>query len=215
MSLAPRPVAIGSAFKCTSLEEANAALHELGWLDSFEKTIEAETKEKIEKIKQQAKERFTLSIDQAEGEPLMITIDDRRAVLVKAVTAWASRHLVDHIEKGARSIKLSHGTIGYRLAPLAVEFAEGCTEKTVVATIEKKSGLVALLSATLNTLISRVALSSLIRLKAELNKDGIKALWQTTTKPIRSAIEKFGIKVTGGEDALYLDPTKHVTAPPA
>jgi hypothetical protein len=212
MSLAARPLALGLSVKCTSLEDVNNILHELGWLDSLEKSIEAETKTKIDKLKELAKERLAFTITDDGGTDVPVNVEQRRADLVKKVTAWADRHLEENLPAGARSITLAQGTIGYRLAPMAVAFNDGCTEKTVIAAVEKKAGLLVLVSATLNTLVSRLPLSSLVRLKTELNKDGIKALWANAKKPVRNALIAFGLKVTGGEDALYLEPTKHVTA---
>lgn len=88
-----------------------------------------------------------------------------------ALVTWCGAKLARHLEEaGAQSLKLAHGVIGTRSAPDAVV----CDEKAVLAAVEKRAGLAALIVGLMKTVLGVVMLGNVIRLKPEVDKTAAK-----------------------------------------
>lgn len=112
-----RPTAIGVEFEIDSLEMADAALHELGWLLHEKEKIEAAAKQAIEDLKETFAARQSLVIDK--GAP-PTTIAERIAALKEKLEEFTTASIKDHL-KGKKSLRLSHGELGLRQQPRVVE----------------------------------------------------------------------------------------------
>lgn len=217
MAVLGRPKALGPELGLKTIDDVDQALHELAWCQHQEAAISAGTKQAIDQLKKDRESLSELKIEatgETEAEPHKTTLGERAAALEEAIKEWAKAHLNEHLAKGSKTLKLPHGEVAYKLQPLAIGYAEGATEKTVVAAIEQKSKLAALaLNLLKKTKLGSFVLSQLVRLTPSLDKDGIKAAWDAAPKS-RATLKGLGIIVTGGDDQVVVAPTKHVTAKP-
>ncbi|MBX3448212.1 MAG: host-nuclease inhibitor Gam family protein [Planctomycetaceae bacterium] len=203
-----RPNALGVDSAITTLDDVNAALHELGWLTQQSAAVDARTKSAIEQLKQTACEKLAVDIG---GQ--RITFADRAAALRTRLEDWCREHLASHLPEGAKTLELSHGRIGTRKAPAAVAFATGETEKSVMSSIDKRAKLQSLLSKLLLTVLGSLTLGRLIRLKPELDKVSIKKAW-AEGKRQQQTLKSVGLSVETERDEFVIEPAAvEVTAP--
>lgn len=206
MAIPSRPAALAAEFTLTSLDDVDAALHELGWCQHRIAAIDAETKAKVEALKTAQEALFALRL--ADEDVPSTTVHRRAEALETALQAWAEEHLQQHLARDSKTLKLAHGDLSLKLQPLAVTLGEGVNEKAVVAAIEKKSKLPSLVANLLKKITLGVfSLQQIIRLTPSLDKDGIKAVWEQFPKN-RGTLKNLGINVTGGSDAIVVSPAK-------
>lgn len=120
----PRPDALGTLVTIDSLDDADLALHEIGWLTQELAQIEAACKQKIEAIKQYFDARKVIKIgDQS------FSLSDRILLLQQAVEAWAADNIRPLLPGDKKTRSLLHGEVGLRRKTLVVEI--GCDENDV------------------------------------------------------------------------------------
>ena len=110
-----RPGALGKDFTVKSIEDCDLVLAEMGWLRAQSETINARLEQRIAALKTEAGAASVVEIDD-----LKILISDRFEVLEGALLKWVLKHGDKHLVGKDRSVKLAHGTIGFRQVPLSV-----------------------------------------------------------------------------------------------
>lgn len=217
MAVLERPKALGPELALKTIDDVDQALHELAWCQHRETAIHAETKQAIDQLKKDREPLSELNIAalaETQAELFKTTLGERSATLEEAIKAWAKAHLTEHLEKGSKTLKLPHGEVAWKAQPLAVDLVEGVKEKAVLAAIDKKTGLLQLVTKFLAKIaLGAFHLGELVRLTPELDKTAIKAAWDAKPKS-RKTLQGLGIRVTGGDDHVVVAPTKHVTAKP-
>lgn len=112
----PRPDALGTVVTITSLDDADKAMHEMGWLAQELAKIEGTCKQKIEAIKQDFDARKIVVIgDQS------FSFSDRILLLEQAVEAWAADNIRPLLPGSKKTRSLLHGEIGLRRKTLVIE----------------------------------------------------------------------------------------------
>lgn len=113
--MAGRPDAIGLTVEIESLDDADAALYELGWLLAEKARIEAKCKQEIEAIKQKYS---NLAVVEVGGKSMPIA--DRIVMLETPLTEWTEEHIREYLA-GKKAKVLQHGELGLRQQPRVVE----------------------------------------------------------------------------------------------
>jgi hypothetical protein len=206
MAATARPQTLDAEFKIESLDDVDAALHELGWCQHREAAIDAETKAKIEAIKtaQSKLKELSFGLD----DEAATTLEKRAATLTAALLKWSDKHLQKHLPKGSKTLQLAHGELSLKLQPLSVVFAEGVKEKDVYAELDRKTKFFALVLNLLKKItLGQFNLSQIIRLKPDINKDALKDAWERNPKS-RGTLKGLGLVVIGGADAVAITPAK-------
>jgi phage host-nuclease inhibitor protein Gam len=202
-----RPGLLGRKFTLTTQEDVNAALHELGWLKQRAEVVEAETKQGISQLKEQAARELMVEID---GETLSCA--DRIAELGDAIEACWRRKAKKWLDPGSESKEFAHGKVGFRRAPDVVAFIGERDERTVLKTFAEKASIRTLIEKWLSAFLGKLRLGEIIRLKYELDKDAIKQAWQTPAK--RAVFKNLGIMVETDRVNVIIEPSKiEVSAP--
>lgn len=206
MACPARPTALSSEFHLQTLDDVDAALHELGWCRHREAAIDADTKARIEALK--SAQGMLKSLKVGDDQTVPTTLADRAAKLEAALVKWGEKHLQKHLEKGSKTLQLPHGEVAIKLQPLAVALAEGVKEKAVYAALDRKTKFLFLLANLLKKITLGVfRLDQIISLKPDLDKNAIKDAWERNPKS-RGTLKSLGLIVTGGEDAVVATPAK-------
>lgn len=201
-----RPTRLGKDFEIKTTEDVDAVLHELGWLDSLEAEVRARLQAAIEKLTAEHTAKLVLTIDDQE-----LTVAHRAASLRSALATWCEANLAEHLKGDAKSLTLSHGTIGTRSLPDCVV----CDDKKVIAAVETKVKLKALIVSWLATKLGAITLAGVIRIKTEVNKVEAKKLWDQGGNVQRS-LQALGVTVETGRCSLVIEPNaQELTAPMA
>jgi hypothetical protein len=107
----------------------------MGWLRSQSDAINARLDQRIVEVKTLAGAASVLEIDD-----FKILICDRFEVLENALLKWVIKHGDKHLVGSKdRSVKLAHGTIGFRQVPLSVTVPKK-TDAAVVESIDTLLG---------------------------------------------------------------------------
>lgn len=165
-----RPEAIGLKINLESIEDVDAALHEMGWLNGRKNQVEADHQAKIEAIKQDAQSKMVVEI---EGKTL--TFDERFEELADAVHEWCAKNLKGHLPPNQKSKKLSHGVLKLRGLPAAVGILEGKKPADVALSLAREAGILAGVDELLAREVDAFPLSKLLVAEFSLAKDAIKA----------------------------------------
>lgn len=166
-----RPEAIGLNISLESIEDVDAALHEMGWLAAKQSQIEGDGQAKIEAIKNEAQARMVVEV---EGQRL--TFKERFDALWGAVHGWCESQLKGVLPLNKRSAKLSHGELKLRALPAAVALIDGKKPADVARGLAREAGILSEIDRLLSeTEIDGVRLSKLLSVEFVLAKDAIKA----------------------------------------
>jgi len=205
-----RPEAIGLVVTVDSVERADAALHELAWLEQRTSVLAANTQSAIDRLITDAQAKAFVEID---GEK--VSLADRQKALLDAVTAWTKANLTDHLPEGSKTLTLAHGELGKQGLPDVLGFAEGETEKTVLAKIQKRAGWPKLLASLVATALGAVTLGCVARIKLELDKVGSKKAWAESPAK-RKSLRSLGIELKTDREEYFVRPNQlEVSAPVA
>jgi hypothetical protein len=208
MSSSSRPGAFGHKITLSTLDDVNAALHELGWLQQTTAVVEAQTKKAVEHLKLNAASKLSVEID---GKA--VKFSDRIKSLHSALAGWCATELAKHLPGEAKSLTLPHGRIGTKSVADAVVYTEGEDEKSVLANITQKAGLKTLIAQWLTHALGAITLGVVIRLKPELDKAAIKEAWSSAT--MRRTLTSLGITVETNRDELVIEPASVEVSTPA
>lgn len=206
--LPERPTALGSAPTLKTIDDVDAALHELSWLGHATVAVEARLKMELDEAKR--RNEFNVSID---GTPL--SPKQRSAELKRAIAAWADEHLRAYLPMGVKTLDLPHGALSLKKQTLSVACREGLEDSDVLKAVEAKVGLVERIVAWLAKVkLGSFLLGQVITLKPQLNKTAIKAAWAANPGG-RRTLTALGLEVHGGDDALHIEPSQYHLARPA
>lgn len=201
-----RPETLGAELKFETLEDVDAALHELGWCRQQSAHAEAMTQAIIERLKADNQGRLAVKIDGTET-----TLAQRAKALEAAIVEWCGAKLASHLaESGSQSLKLAHGVVGTRSLPDVVE----CDDKKVIAAITKKTGLTGLIATLLEKVCGAIRLADVIKLKPEVSKTAAKAAWSTGTRA-QKTLQALGVEVKANRSCWVIEPAAIETAAPA
>lgn len=203
-----RPDALGAHVRLRSLDDVNAALLELGWVEGRIAAIEAETRARIEEVKRHAANQLALEID---GQ--RITCGERAEQLRAALETWAQRHLRKHLPHSRQSLALAHGTIGLARTPPAVGF-DGTDADGVLQRIDARFRFRQRLDEVLATRHGTLTLADVVRLDVDLAKSRIKAAWDSGPER-QKALAAFGLNVATGNKYVIQPTCAELLAPNA
>jgi phage host-nuclease inhibitor protein Gam len=203
-----RPAALGRDPRLKSLAEVDAALHELGWIRARRETLNAEAEAEIAALKQRLAERMSCEI---EGET--VSLAERAEQLERALAHWAERQLPRQLPAGRKSLELAHGRIGVSETPPAVGFRRRCDAASVLAAVERKFHLAALVDRVLAASWGPLTAGDVVRVKTELNKPRIKDAWRGGRER-QQALQALGLDVVSGTQ-FVIEPARVELAAPA
>lgn len=190
-----RPNALGLDFAVGSLEDVDNCLHEIAWLKSFQESIEAPSKAKIEALKTEAQGKMVVEID---GQTC--TIKQRLEALQFALVQWCELSLKDHLPKGKKSLKLSHGELKTRKNEAAVQILDEKTEAEVALEIARTGSLFESVDEMLDQQLvlegeeAGIPFRKLIAVQFVLAKDPIKQEWARRPE-VRELLQSLSISV--------------------
>lgn len=191
----PRPETLGAELQLVSLDDINHALEEMAWLTSFQESIEAPAKVKVEALKTQTQNRLVVEID---GKPQ--TVKQRWEALKAAVLEWCPDNLKDYLPKGKKSLKLSHGELKTRKNEAAVRVLNDQPEDEVALEIARSGELIKAIDELLEHELvlhgksSGIRLRNLIAVQFVLAKDPIKQEWARRPE-VRELLQTLSISV--------------------
>lgn len=200
-----RPETLGAELKFETLEDVDAALHELGWCRQQKAEVDARTQAAVDRMTADSQAKLVVEIA---GQP--VSIADRAKALEAAVVTWCGAKLAGHLaETGSQSLKLAHGVVGTRSLPDVVE----CDDKKVIAAITKKTGLTGLIATLLEKVCGAIRLADVIKLKPEVSKTAAKAAWSTGTRA-QKTLQALGVEVKAIGRAGSSSPQRSRQRPP-
>lgn len=181
------PNHFGAAPKILNEGDLELAVRLIAWLRSRELTVNERTKQAKALIDATAAKDFELQVDDVKT-----TIPDYIAKLWKACLDYSSANR-EQIFGEAKTRTLPHGTLSYAFKPESVAF-EGKENELV----DRLIGELKLRSA-IAELQAKLDKTGFLRLKIELDRDGIKAGVKAGTLKL-STLEKRGIRLERDED---------------
>lgn len=195
-----RPSAVALKPVVASVEDVDAALHEMAWLTAKQKTIEADAEAAAERLKAQAKEKLTVEVD---GQTMSIM--ERWQSLQTAVFAWCDRSLKDALPPNKRSLKLSHGEIKLRAIQATVQTMQGKKPEAVALDLARRADLLAKLDELLQIDLEGIPLRNLLVIQFALAKDAIRDEWMKRTD-VREFLQSCSIFVEEGKEQMTIVP---------
>lgn len=206
----PRPDALGVTISLASVDDVDAALHEMAWLTAKENGISDAARVKIAAITTDAQSKAVVTVEQ---KPL--TIKERWNALAAAVHAWCETSLRAALPKNKRSLDLPHGAIKLRSQPAAVALKDGKTAGEVALNLAQTHGLITSIDKLMKKSIDvvggtgqpvvSVSLNELLSVNIVLNKDAVKDLWAKRPE-IHAFLQSLSISVEAGPDQITVAP---------
>lgn len=178
-------------------EQLNTALQELSQLTSKASELDAECEQKLQEIKSKYASKKVLDDEQT-------TFEVREKELLNAIELYCESNRDELLPAGEKSLRLTHGTIGWRKGKDTIKPIKKESEKTMLDRVVEK--FAAALKALLNrTVISKkIKTADAISVSCSWNKAGLlKSLSENTINP--NDLKPFGFKVVQGEDVFYCD----------
>lgn len=187
-----------------TVAQVDDALREMGALDATKAQVKRDLDQAIAAAKDEARKK--LLTDTADGQ---LPLDDWRARLETAVAAYCEKNRAKLLDGDAKSRKLTHGAIGWRMGQDSIEALEGELD-TVVEEFREK--VLPKLIETLDGLkIHGVSASLFLQVDAAFNLSGLlQAIDQKRVSP--AEVAKLGLQVRPAEDRFYCTPAKHTVA---
>lgn len=183
-----------------SREDLDAALAALVELDTQESQALAELELKLTEVRESFEDRFLVTLDQAENQP----IDTVRTDLMLSIERYCQAHKeVLLLGLNKKSMDLTHGTIGWRAGKDQINELKQ-TEK------QKANGVLAyaftLALTALNgikKIFSKVLLADVVRIDVTWDKQKIlKSVDEGLITP--SQLKKAGLEIVKGVDKFYV-----------
>ena len=119
-------------------DQANEALQEMAYLDAYARSVQARAACKMKRIQDAANAMCVLKVGNRK-----VPCGDRSQALGAALKVYAQTHRPELKEADgkriARSVKLTHGKIGWAKGRDAVVVSKGCTAKDVKQALESIS----------------------------------------------------------------------------
>jgi hypothetical protein len=210
MAAADRPAVLGRELALKSEADVNAALHELGWLQQQSAAVDADTKQAIEQLKEQAARELTLDVDNEE-----VTFATRIDSLTTAIERFLQKNSAKLFSGDLQSKELSHGRIGWKRVADAVVFLHGRDEKAALKAITEKTNVARRCAKWLTEAWGKLTFAQFLRLKPELDKTALKEAWQRNPT-LRPALRALGLKVETDRREWVIEPASiEVSAPSA
>jgi hypothetical protein len=195
-----RPTRFGTEIAVQTVEDVDAALHEMAWLAAKQKSIEADAEARIETIKTETNDKLVTKIDGA-----AVSIEDRWNALHAAVHTWCTGQLKQALPPGKKSLKLSHGEIKLRALAAAVEVLKGKNGDDVAFDLARRAEILDRVDKLLQTQVEGIPLAQLVAVKFVLDKDQIKDEW--IKRPAnRELLRSLSISVIEGTEQITVIP---------
>jgi phage host-nuclease inhibitor protein Gam len=214
--MATRPDALGLEIKITSIDDVDAILHELSWLEQEQAKLNALAKQKIDAVKLEFQNRSVVLISaEMDGDAAQtMTINERVSALKKPLEAWIVKHAEKHCKGKKRSFDLPHGTIGLRQQPLTIDVSKHSSVAKVLDAIDAESDsmITTIRSWVVKKLKSLSCLvGDLIKIETTLNLKGIKEAYDEK-RLSREQIESLGLTIRDAYDDAVIKPAKTVVS---
>lgn len=179
--------------------ELEEALREIGTIESKEASVKARVDLAIAKAKEDGrKELAAVHIDE-DGEA--ISAEDRKAQLFDAMEHHFTKRADDYLKGDAKSVKLTHGTVGFRQSPLKLVAVDE-DEKGWLARLTKK--VQPALETALKGIELATRITGLSALSIKITYDRIGLLNQFKKGAFtEGALKRIGLEVEGGEDEFF------------
>ena len=199
-TLAPPAERLPAAPKLKTADDVRIALAELSWLDSEQKRIEAEAKREVESVKIRYAGRQVVTVEGNEW-----TMADRAKALAAAVETFCEKNRDKLLAEDVKSREFTHGVIGWRKAPAAVDFIAGKDDKALTETVEKACGLRAAIAAVLAKLfpLPKLAASLFFDVTVKLNRSRVKHARETGLLT-DAQLRKLGLAYDAGAESFYV-----------
>lgn len=190
-----------------SVEDLDAALAALGEMDAQEATANADLDLELTKVRESFEPRYLVTFDEAENQPLAVVRTD----LTAAVERFCNAHRKELLTGKTKSVKLTHGTIGWdkvRDSVKVIEQPQSDGDQDVkkrTGILDYALGLAQKALSGVKRLFTRFPLLDVIRLEVHWDKVQILTLFkkkQITEKQL----EKAGLAVVIGQEKFYATP---------
>lgn len=200
----PPATRLGATPEIESLDDVDAALVELAWINARESTLQADCEARVAQIQTDAQDRMYLEV---EGH--VLSFADRRAHLDQAVRVFCETNKTEILsDSGKKSRDLTHGTIGWRQTQLKIAPAPGTDTKRVLSLIDKAVELTKSIVSLLGRLkLFGLPLGSLIELKPSLSLTKAKDAYKQQ-KLTAANLKKLGLVAIEPHDEFYLEVAK-------
>lgn len=203
MATLARPDGINRKAKIESRDYADAALHEMAWLNHERASIEAKAQKRIDAIKTETKGLLVVDVDGRD-----VPIDDRLALLESNVLEWCGANLDQYLKGKEKSLKLPHGKLVKRKLLDAIAFSGVKDEAEVLDRINQRVPLLDKMNRILAQMLGVFRLGAILKLTATLNKPAIKAAWENQPDD-RAALTELGLTLKVGEERTSVEPSEY------
>lgn len=191
---------IEDLMKIKTREDLNEAIRLLGGVQIAMKQNTAECEEQLAQVRQRYAEIRTLKV----GEE-MVALEAREADLKDSITLYCESHREDLLEEGAKSLKLTHGEVGWRKGKDTIKPARSkVTEASLLERIVEQiiEGVRKAMSAI--TITKRIPITDALKVTFAWDKQGlINKLNAKTITP--DDLKPFGFKLVEGEERFFVE----------
>lgn len=205
-----RPTALGLDVSVENLADADRVLDELSWLANEQARRDAVVKQRVDELKRDALAKSVVEID-----GMSLSIDDRITELTALLEAWVAAHVAEHLTGKAKSLDLTHGSVGLRQQPAVAELGAGETAQSVLDRIDETTGLVtavkAILERNVPTLGKHVRTCDLLKITIAPAEKQMQAAHEAN-RLTREQLATFGVFLRAAANKPVVKPAKMVVS---
>ncbi|QDT54648.1 Bacteriophage Mu Gam like protein [Caulifigura coniformis] len=193
MSL-PRPPAkrLAAKPKCRGFADVELALRELAWLDARRSEVHGVLEQTISAATEEAAKCLRIN---------GVGFTDRKLLLEAAIADYAVSHKSQFVTPESKSLKFTHGTVGFHLSQPRVVVDKKHTPTTVI----KALGWTADRAV---AILRRLGLAGWIRLNAELDVAALKAA-VIARRMTPAKLLRYGLEYVPPQDEVRILPTAY------
>ncbi|QDT95539.1 host-nuclease inhibitor Gam family protein [Gimesia aquarii] len=213
LSAADRPSSADSIKgSIESEEDLDKALHELSFLNAYDKSVDARCSEQIESIKRQYERKKVLPC----GKTTLQYTKDRYSQLSQMVIDYCNNNRSTLISRNSKTRKFPHGSISFKVQPSKVEYRSGLNEEGSMKLLDKllQSTLIEMIMAWLKSICifgknkEARLLSEVIELKPRLSVSKIKKAFEEG-RLTTDHLKQLGLKYSQGKEQLTIKPAEY------
>ncbi len=178
--------------KCRRFADIELALRELAWLDGRSKEVNGALERKIAAATADAAKNLRIN---------GVSFTDRRLLLEAAIADYAESHKSQFVTPTVKSIKFTHGVVGFRLSAPRVVVQDAHTPTTVMKALGWTVDVAA-------RILKRMGLTGWIRITAELDVAALKTAVLTKQLPA-GQLAKYGLAFVAPRDEVVVLPAAY------
>lgn len=181
-----------------TLQQADEALREMAELDARKEGITAQCDAEINEVKARYAEQLVVKVGRSK-----MPLADRYEQLGTELQEFGSNHPELVMEGDKKSVKLNHGSLGFKSAPAKLVALED--EKTLLKSLAAKVMPALLKALDLVKLLTGFDSSKILSIDVKLDKAGLLKAWKDNVLP-DERLAKIGLKVEQSGDEFWSKP---------